>query len=76
MTPHIHHANRKVTLVAESFGGCLGLRAAAAAPDLVERLVLVNPATSFGRALGGVPAAVAGTNLLSLFPEPLYQARG
>ena len=63
----------QVTLVAESFGGCLGLRVAAAAPELVERLVLVNPATSFARALGGLPGAIAGTNLLSLFPEPLYQ---
>ena len=51
----------------------MGLRVAAAAPELVERLVLVNPATSFARALGGLPGAIAGTNLLSLFPEPLYQ---
>jgi len=29
----------QVTLVGESFGGCLALRVAAAAPDLVERLV-------------------------------------
>lgn len=63
----------QVTIVAESFGGCLGLRVAAAAPELVERLVLVNPATSFVRALGGLPGAIASTNLLSLFPEPLYQ---
>ncbi len=61
--------------MAESFGGCLGLRVAAAAPELVERLVLVNPATSFARALGGLPGAIAGTNLLSLFPEPLYQVQ-
>ena len=61
--------------MAESFGGCLGMRVAAAAPELVERLVLVNPATSFARALGGLPGAIAGTNLLSLFPEPLYQVQ-
>jgi pimeloyl-ACP methyl ester carboxylesterase len=65
----------KVTLVAESFGGCLGLRVAAAAPDLVQRLVLVNPATSFARALGGLPGMIASTNLLSMFPAPLYQVR-
>ena len=59
--------------MAESFGGCLGLRVAAAAPDLVQRLVLVNPATSFAHALGGLPAAIAASNLLSLFPAPLYQ---
>lgn len=66
--------NVQVTLVAESFGGCLGLRVAAAAPELLERLVLINPATSFSRALGGLPGVIASTNFLSLFPEPLYQA--
>ena len=64
---------RQVTLVAESYGGCLGLRVAVAAPELIQRLVLVNPATSFSRALSGLPAIIASTNLLSLFPEPLYQ---
>ncbi len=33
---------RQVTLVAESFGGALALRVAAAAPQLLERLVLVR----------------------------------
>lgn len=69
----IRPCNVQVTLVAESFGGCLGLRVAAAAPELLERLVLINPATSFSRALGGLPGVIASTNLLSLFPEPLYQ---
>jgi pimeloyl-ACP methyl ester carboxylesterase len=32
----------QVTLVAESFGGALALRMAAAAPQLLERLVLVR----------------------------------
>ncbi|KAK9916210.1 hypothetical protein WJX75_000066 [Coccomyxa subellipsoidea] len=63
----------QVTLVAESYGGCLGLRVAVAAPDLIQRLVLVNPATSFSRALSGLPSIIASTNLLSLFPAPLYQ---
>lgn len=63
----------QVTLVAESYGGCLGLRVAAAAPDLIHRLVLVNPATGFSRALFGVPSLIASSNLLSLFPAPLYQ---
>ena len=62
-------------MVAESFGGCLALRITAAAPDLLERLVLVNPATSFSRALAGLPGIIASTNLLSFFPEPLYQVR-
>ena len=57
------------------FGGCLALRVALAAPELVERMVLVNPATCFGRSLGGLSSLIAATNLLSLFPAPLYQAR-
>ena len=63
----------QVTLVAESYGGCLGLRVAAAAPELIQRVVLVNPATGFSRALFGVPSLIASSNLLSLFPAPLYQ---
>ena len=65
---------RKVILVAESFGGCLGVRVARSAPHLLERLVLINPATSFTKSLGGITALVAATNLLSIFPERLYQA--
>ncbi|KAK9831878.1 hypothetical protein WJX81_004455 [Elliptochloris bilobata] len=61
-----------VTLVAESFGGALALRVAAAAPQLLSCLVVVNPATSFARSYGGLPALVAATSLLSLFPEGLY----
>lgn len=57
----------------ESFGGCLALRVAAAAPELVCRLVLVNPATCFRESLGGLSSLVAATNLLSIFPKPLYE---
>ncbi|KAK9841300.1 hypothetical protein WJX74_003515 [Apatococcus lobatus] len=60
-------------VVGESFGGCLGLRVATAVPDLISHLILVNPATSFDRSFAGLPSLIAGTNLLSLFPEPLYQ---
>ena len=35
---------RQVTLVAESFGGALALRVAAAAPQLLSRLVVVRVA--------------------------------
>ena len=38
-----------VTLMGESFGGCLALRVALWEPMLVERLVLLNPATCFNR---------------------------
>lgn len=45
---------------------------AAAAPDLVSALVLVNPATSFGDSLGGLASLITSTNLLGLFPEAPY----
>ena len=63
----------QVILVAESYGGCLAVRVARSAPQLLERMVLVNPATSFRRSLGGLTSLVAATNLLSIFPERLYQ---
>jgi pimeloyl-ACP methyl ester carboxylesterase len=66
-------SNFQVTLVGESFGGCLALRVAAAAPGLVARLVLVNPATCFGQSLFGISSLVAATGLLSIFPKPLYE---
>ena len=37
------------TVVGESFGGCLALRVALWEPSLVQRLVLINPATCFNR---------------------------
>ena len=42
---------RPVYLLGESFGGVLALAVAEARPDLVDRVVLVNPATSFSRSL-------------------------
>ncbi|MBD2258513.1 alpha/beta hydrolase [Pseudanabaena sp. FACHB-2040] len=40
---------RPVYLCAESFGACLALQVVAHAPDLIDRLILINPASSFGR---------------------------
>jgi hypothetical protein len=59
--------------VAESFGGCLALRCLSCSPDLFERAVLVNPATCFAESYGGLLSLAVGTNLLSIFPEQLYQ---
>jgi len=39
--------NQEVYLCGESFGGCLALKTALAAPALIKRLILVNPASSF-----------------------------
>ena len=41
--------NREVYLCGESFGGCLALKTAIAAPHLFKRLILVNPASSFNQ---------------------------
>jgi pimeloyl-ACP methyl ester carboxylesterase len=64
--------NVQVTIVAESFGGCLALRLTAAAPQLVKALVLVNPATCYNQSLSGLSSFVSATNLLGLFPQDLY----
>lgn len=64
--------NAQVTIVAESFGGCLALRLAAAAPQLLQALVLVNPATCYNQSLSGLSSFVSATNLLGLFPQDLY----
>lgn len=66
---------RKALLVAESFGGCLALRVAAQAGHLLHGMALINPATCFARSYGGLPGLVAQTNLLSAFPQPLYEVR-
>ena len=42
---------RPVYLLGESFGGLLATAVAAERPDLVDRLILVNPATSFPRSM-------------------------
>lgn len=49
----------------ESFGGVLALAVAAANPRLVDRVVLVNPATSFPRS----PWPTIGPVLLATPPE-------
>ncbi|GLC71454.1 hypothetical protein PLESTF_001117600 [Pleodorina starrii] len=67
-------ASQRITIVAESFGCCLALRLAAsgAGPELLDRLVLLNPATSFNSSLSGLSSLIAATNLLSLFPRDWY----
>ncbi len=53
------------TQLGESFGGVLALAVAAANPTTVDRIVLVNPATSFPRS----PWPTLGPLLLSTPPE-------
>ena len=41
------HPKRKLYLCGESFGGCLALKLTIQFPELCDRLILVNPASSF-----------------------------
>ena len=41
--------NREVYLCGESFGGCLAIKTALAAPNLIKKLILVNPASCFNQ---------------------------
>ena len=60
-------------MVAESFGGCLAFRLALAVPELIANMVVVNSATCFDKSYSGIINLIAASNLLSLFPEQLYQ---
>ena len=60
---------RPVYLLGESFGGVLALAVAAELPDLVDRVVLVNPATSFPRSVWPLLGP-----LLPSVPPDLYRA--
>lgn len=61
-------ASRSVYLCGESFGGCLALKVALFAPHLFDRIILVNPATSFNQR----PWLCWGAQLNRLVPENLY----
>lgn len=64
---------RKLTVVAESFGGCLAFRLALAVPELIAHMVVVNSATCFNKSYSGIVNLIAASNLLSLFPEQMFQ---
>ncbi|SRR5579883_906305 len=59
---------RQVYLCGESFGTCVGLTALAQMPELVDRVILVNSASSFHR----LPWLNFGSFLLSWTPQILY----
>lgn len=65
----LHPPTRPVYLLGESFGGVLALAVAAQVPELVDRLVLVNPATSFEESLWPLLGP-----LLPQVPSQAYQA--
>lgn len=65
----LHPPTRPIYILGESFGGVLALAVAKEAPHLVDRLVLVNPATSFEDSLWPLIGP-----LLPNVPSQAYQA--
>lgn len=60
---------QSVYLCGESFGGCLALKVALKAPHLFERIILVNPASSYNQR----PWIHWGCHLTRWLPQSLYQ---
>ncbi|MGE5657742.1 MAG: alpha/beta fold hydrolase, partial [Actinomycetota bacterium] len=59
---------RPIYLCGESFGGCLAIKVALVAPHLLDRLILVNPASSFRQQ----PWMQWGSYLTQWLPGNLY----
>jgi pimeloyl-ACP methyl ester carboxylesterase len=59
---------RSVYLCGESFGGCLAVKVALRSPHLFDRIILINPATSFNQR----PLLRWGAQLGRLVPEYFY----
>ncbi|MGB3616045.1 MAG: alpha/beta hydrolase [Elainellaceae cyanobacterium] len=60
---------RKVYLCGESFGGCLAQKVATRSPHLIDRLVLINPASSFQHR----PVLAWGAQLTQYVPDVIYR---
>ncbi|UBF26054.1 alpha/beta hydrolase [Kovacikia minuta CCNUW1] len=60
---------RLVYLCGESFGGCLALKVALAAPHLFDRMILINPASSFSSR----PWIAWGAQVGRWLPEPFFR---
>lgn len=72
----IDDPDRPVYLLGESFGAVLTLAVAAAKTDLVDRLVLVNPATSYENSIWPrLGPALAKLPDVSLCPHTHYVCR-
>lgn len=64
----LENTPRQIYLCGESFGGCLALNVLKQAPELFDRVILINPASSFHR----VPWLFLGSFLLYWTPQFLY----
>lgn len=61
--------HRLTYLCGESFGACLALKTIAHAPTLCDRLILINPASSFNRQVW----SFVGASALPWLPASFYQ---
>jgi pimeloyl-ACP methyl ester carboxylesterase len=61
--------NQEVYLCGESFGGCLALKTALAAPNVISKLILVNPASSFNQ----LPILGWGANITGFLPSWVHR---
>lgn len=61
--------SRSVYLCGESFGGCLAVKVALKSPHFFDRIILVNPATSFNQR----PLLRLGAQLGHWLPEYFYE---
>ncbi|MEY2858984.1 MAG: hypothetical protein RLZZ74_3297 [Cyanobacteriota bacterium] len=64
-----HKTNQEVYLCGESFGGCLALKTALAMPNLISKLILVNPASSFNQ----LPILGWGVGITGLLPAWVHR---
>ncbi|BAP17145.1 alpha/beta hydrolase [cyanobacterium endosymbiont of Epithemia turgida isolate EtSB Lake Yunoko] len=65
-----HHPQfSSVYLCGESFGGCLAIKLALKSPELIKKMVLINPASSFTQR----PLLSWGSELIQWVPEILHQ---
>ena len=64
-----HKTNKDVYLCGESFGGCLALKTALAAPNLISKLILVNPASCFNQ----LPILSWGADITALVPSWVHR---
>ncbi len=62
-------SKRPIYICGESFGGCLALKVAMSAPELLDKLILVNSASSFSQQ----PLVKYGSYLTQYLPTYLYQ---
>lgn len=62
------HPSRSVYLCGESFGGCLAVKVALKSPHLFNRIILINPATSFNQR----PLLKLGVHLGPWMPDFFY----